>query len=100
MGLVARVCVCVSGFVAGVWVGAGCGAGACVGSIGRYCVVCLSDGIFDEARRGGFVNYELACAQYVVIIEWMNNRVQNETRTFGRILSILDFIKILSYSVL
>jgi hypothetical protein len=100
MGLVVRVSV--SGFVAEACVAGGCGAeaGAGVGSIGRYRVVCLSDGILDEARCGGFVDCELACAQFAVIIEWMNNRVQNETRTFGRILSILDFIEILSYSVL
>jgi hypothetical protein len=98
IGLVVRGSV--PGFVTDGWVGGGCGAGAGVGSIGRYCVVCLSDGILDEARCGGFVNCELACARCAVIIECMNNRVQNETRTFGRILGILDFIEILSYSVL
>ena len=95
MGLVVRVSV--TGFVADVWVGGGCGARGGVGSIGRYC---LGDGILDEARRGGFVDCELTCERCAVIIGWMNNRVQNETRTFGRILSILNFIEILSYSVL
>jgi hypothetical protein len=100
MGLVVRVSV--PGFVAEVWVGGGCGAGArvIVGSIGRYRVLCLGDGILDEARCGGFVDCELACARCAAIIEWINNRVQNETRTFGRVLSILDFVEILSYSVL
>ena len=101
VGLVVRVSS-VPGFVAEVRVG-GAGAGGCeagVGSIGRYCVARLSDGILDEARCGGFVDYELACTWCGVIIESMNNRVQNETRTFGRILSILDFIEVLSYSVL
>ena len=98
MGLVLRVSV--PGFVDDVCVGGGCGAGAGIGSIGRFRVVYLSDGILDETRCGGFVDYELACAQCVVRIKWINNGVQNETRTFGRILSILDFIEILSYSVL
>jgi len=64
-GLVVRISF--PGFVAEVWVGGGCAA--CVGSIGRYRVVCLRDGILDEARRGGFVDYELACARCAVIIE-------------------------------
>jgi hypothetical protein len=98
MSLVLRVSI--PGFVVDVWVGGDCGASAGVGCIGQYRVVCLSDGILDETRCGGFVDYELACSRCVVITEWMNNRVQNETRTFGRILSILDFIEILSYSVL
>jgi hypothetical protein len=100
MGLVVHASA--SGFVAEVWVGGGCGAGAGagVGSIGRYRVFCLRDGILDEARCCGFVDGELACARRAVRIEWINNRVKNETRTFGRILSFLDFIEILSYSVL
>lgn len=98
VGPVVRVSV--AGFVAEVCVGSGCGAGVGVGRIGRYRVFCLSDGILDEARCGGFVDCELGCAQCAVIIEWMDNRIQNEIRTFGRILSILDFIKILSYSIL
>jgi len=98
VGLVARVCV--PGFVVDVCVSGICGAGLGVGSIGPCRVVCLSDGILDEARRGGFVDRELACARCAVIIERMYNRAQNETRTFGRILSILDFIEIFPYSVL
>ena len=82
--------------------GGGCGAGdgAGVGSIGRYRVFCLRDGILDEARRCGFVDGELGCARCAVRIGWVDNRVKDETRTFGRIFSILDFIEILSYSVL
>ena len=29
---------------------------------GRYRVLCLGDGILDEARCGGFVDCKLACA--------------------------------------
>ena len=69
---------------------------------GRCRVLCLGDGILDEARCGGFVDCELACVRSSV--EWTGirtrRRVCERIRTFGRILCILDFIEILSYSVL
>jgi len=45
---------------------------------GGGCVLCLGNGVLDEAGRGGFVDCDLA---------------------FGGVLCILDFIEVLSYSV-
>jgi len=59
---------------AGVDVGGPGDVGGCC-----ICVLCLGNGVLDEAGRGGFVDCELA---------------------FGRIFCILNFIKVLSYSVL
>jgi hypothetical protein len=33
------------------------------GDAGRYCVLCLGDGILDKAACGGFVDCELACVR-------------------------------------
>ncbi len=105
MGLVVRV-FSVPGFVADAWVsggGGGCGAG--VGSIGRFRVVCLSDGILDEARCCGFVDCELACARCAVIIEWMNILIGYRTR-YGRLagssasLILSKYCRTLSYMII
>jgi len=79
-------------------------SGGTAGDGDRSCVLCLGDGMLDEPRRGDFVDCELPCG--VVIVEYVNKvryrmrSQRTQIRTFGRILGVLDFIEILSYSVL